>query len=323
MKRPPHLNKLATAAIIPLVAVGFFVALQGAGSEPSGKTFVPEGELILANLRDESLTFFDFQRGESVDVALAGPPHELLAIEGKLFVSMGRKDLVAEVDIASRSVQRYLILDGGPHGLATDGDNLYVSLNDKDEIVVLDLATLAESGRMETGATPHIIARYGSTIFATNSGDGTVSAIAGENTLTVPTGAVPESLTVVDQSFLAVANSADDTLSILGLPGMSPVADYAIGGRPVRVVPYGYLLLVARSRLGDVAVLDPVTGELQAAVGIGQLTDGICVSPSGAWVAAASNGDNRLRIIDTESWRRSMDYDTGDGPGSCLWLAGD
>ncbi len=323
MKRPPYLNKLATAAIIPLVAVGFFVALQGAGSSEPGKTFVPEGELILANLRDESLTFFDFQHGERVDVALAGPPHEMLKVDGNLFVTMGRKDLVAEVDIASRTVERYLVLDGGPHGLATDGQNLYVSLDDANEIVVLDLGTLAESGRIETGATPHIIERYGSTIFVANSGDGTVSATGGETTVTVPTGSVPESLAVAGPSALAVANSADDTLSLLALPGMSPVADYAIGGRPVRVVPFGDLLLIARSRFGDLAVLDPVSGELRAAVGIGQLTDGICAAPSGAWVAVAANGDNRLRIIDTERWRRSMDYDTSDGPGSCLWLGDD
>jgi DNA-binding beta-propeller fold protein YncE len=322
MNRPQHLNKIATAAMIPLVAVGFFVALRAMESEPA-RPFVPEGLLVLANLRDESLTFFDFAGGERLEVELAGPPHEMVEVGGTLFVTLGRKDALAQIDIASRTVERYLVLDGSPHGIATDGTHLFVSLDDANAIAVLDIETLAESRRLETGNTPHAIALLGETLFVANATDGTVSAIGENSQVTRQSGKLAESLAVASASSLAVANASDGTVALFALPGMDQAALYVVEGRPVRIVLFGGQLLVARSRAGDVAVLDPVGGGLRATVAIGRLADGLCVAPSGEWVAAAANGDNTLHIIDTVEWRSSMEYDTEDGPGACLWLAVD
>ena len=319
MNHPKRLNRIATAAMIPLVAVGFFVALRAMDPEPA-PPFVPEGQLVLANLRDESLTFFDFEAGERVDVELAGPPHEMVQVAGTLFVTLGRKDAIAQVNLASRTVERYLVMAGSPHGIATDGKRLFVSLDEAGEIVVLDALTLAESERIATGDTLHAITLLGDTIFVANSRDGTVGAIGSLSTVTRASGTLPESVAVAGAASLAVANTGDGTVALFALPGMERAAVYVVEGRPVRVIPFGNDLLVARSQFGDVVVLDPVGGGLRASVTVGRLSDGLCVAPSGSWLAAASNGENMLRMIGTEEWTVSMSYPTADGPGSCLWL---
>jgi hypothetical protein len=320
MKHPRHLNRFATLAIIPLVAVGFYIASQ-AGSSARGATFEGSGLLVVANLRAESLTFFDYDAGLQHEITLAGPPHEMVAAGDRLFVTLGRGDAIAQVSLRTREVERYLVLPGSPHGIATQGDALYVTLDNSDQLVVLDIDTLAEQSRRPTGDTPHAVAVIGFTAIVANALDNTVAAL-GTGDEVRSSGALPESMAVLDGRVVASANAGDGSLSLYALPGMTPLGQVEVGGRPVRIVATGDGLLVADARLGRIVALEPADDGLEvvARVVVGRLADGICPSPDGRWVAATANGDNKLVLIDAERWAPSAELPTSDGPGACLWL---
>jgi hypothetical protein len=323
MKHAPRINRFATLAIIPLVAIGFYIAIE-ARPASRGAEFEPAGRLVVANLRAQSLTFFEFADGLQYEVELAGPPHEMAVIGDSLFVSLGRHDAIAEVDLRTRAVERYLVLAGSPHGMATDGSSLFVTLDTAAEVVVLDPATLTEQRRFATGDTPHAIVLAGATALVTNSRDNTLGAYGTAATVR-ETGELPESVAILGTSLVVSANAGDGSLSIFALPGLNSVGAVEVGGRPVRVLATPSQLLVADARFGRLLVLHPVEGgiEIAARIEVGRLADGICGSPDGRWVGATANGDSRLVIVDAERWLPSAEYDTGDGPGACLWLAAD
>jgi DNA-binding beta-propeller fold protein YncE len=320
MKHTRHLNRFAMLAIIPLVAVGFFVALRATDAN-RGATFEGNGVLVLANLRDESLTLFDYESGLRHEVALAGPPHEMVLAGERLYVTLGRSDAVAQVNLATREVERYLVLAGTPHGIASDGARLYITLDSADEVVQLDLDSLAEQARRPTGDTPHAIAVVGSTAIVTNAGEDSVSAL-GADVETRAAGVLPETIAIVDGRLVVAGNAGDGSLSLYSLPGLAILGNVDVGGRPVRVAGAGAKLLVSDGQLGRLLVLEPVEGGLEVVdrVVVGRLADGICASPDGRWVGTTANGDNRLVIIDAERWAVSAEFPTADGPGACLWL---
>jgi hypothetical protein len=50
--------------------------------------------------------------------------------------------------------------------------------------------------------------------------------------------------------------------------------------------------------------------------------DGLCLSPSGAYVAVSSNEAGQVQIFRRSDWALAGTVDAGDGPGACTWLSG-
>jgi hypothetical protein len=50
--------------------------------------------------------------------------------------------------------------------------------------------------------------------------------------------------------------------------------------------------------------------------------DGVCPSPSGAFVGVASNAGGAVQVFRVSDWRLVTTLEAGEGAGSCLWLAG-
>ena len=91
-----QINRIASLATIPLMLLAILAFSRAAGREPE----IPlpsEGTVVIASLRAESLTFHNFATGRATTLALPGPPHELLALDARLYVTLGRANLVAEI----------------------------------------------------------------------------------------------------------------------------------------------------------------------------------------------------------------------------------
>ena len=321
MINPARLNRLASLAILPLVGVAFWFALRAQSNNTADLT--GEGTLIVANLRGESLVVHPFS-GDSVSttVPLPGAPHELLLTGDSLYVTLGRDGAIVAIDASRWTVRQVLPIAGQPHGLASDGEALYVSLDEADEVVRLGLPALGEQARYPAGDTPHAVVFDEGRLTVTASREKRLLRIA-PHPGSAPAGETPESLAVAGP-YLATADAGSGTVSLFDRETLAQVTTIAVGLRPVRVVTFdSSTLLVAVGGTGELAVIDLERMVVEKRVDVGTLPDGICVSPSGEYVAVLANAAETVSIIDTRAWRVRATFEAPGGPGACLWTASD
>ena len=315
---PLHrMNKFASIAILPLMVLAIVVFSKPAATKDPLPT-PTEGRIVVANLHGESLTIHDLRSGASEELALPGPPHELAVAAGTLFVTLGRANKLAEVDLAGPSLLRLATLEGVPHGLAVSGGNLLVTLDGASAMVTLDPGSLVIIAHQGTGDTPHSIAVAGASAFVTDSRDGKLRNVGSGTTL--PTGAMPESVASVG-NWLVTADNTAGTLSVFTVEPFAPVGRVQLGGGPVRVIALDdSRVLVALAAAGEVVVIDLKAMKVERRVRVAARPDGLCLSPGGAFVAVASNGTATVQVLRLSDWRPVGSFIAGDGPGACAWL---
>ena len=337
IRLPLHrVNRIASLAILPLMAIAVVLGSRAIGSKATPTVPTPhEGLLIVAQLKGEALTTFDLGgAGERKQLALAGPPHELALVDGRLYATLEHANEVDEIEPAIPAVLRSLPLGDWPHGLAVDGQDLLVTLDQGRALVTVDRATMTERSSVPTGDTPHTVAFADGTAYVTDSRDNDVRAIAaaahtdgesstystGEASRTLPTGALPEAITVFGP-YVITADADGGTLTVVDRASFRVVRTIKTGGRPVRVVPLdSQRVLVAMNTSSRVLVVNVDTGKIERTVATNGHPDGICISPSGDYVAVASNEAGTAQIFRLSDWAPAGLLDAGDGPGSCAWI---
>ena len=313
-----QVNRIASLSVIPLMLLTIAVFSRVA-KDPTPAAAPTDGTIVLANLRLETLTFVDLGSDKRTELALPGPPHEMLVAEGRLYVTLGRGDLLVEVDLSARAILRTLKLEGEPHGLASLGGNLLVTLDKGNEVVVVDRATLTELRRLPTGNTPHVIAATGAAIVVTDSRDNVLRQLE-PSPATAPTGGQPEGLAIVGPVALS-ADATGGTLTFATVPGLADARTLHIGAAPVRVTALDAShALVSLQGDGKVAVVDVARGEVTKRLSVAARPDGTCISPDGAYLAVASNADGTVDLFQTDGWRRAPSLASAAGLGACVWL---
>ncbi len=314
-----RMNRFATLAILPgmvLVIMLFAGAARDDGTAPDA---APTGVLVVANLRAESLTFHDLRTGRATLLALPGAPHELVASEGRIYITLGRADLVVEVDPRAPAVLRTMRLAGEPHGIAVHGGNLLVTLDARDAVVTIDPRTLTVTSGEATGDTPHVIAVDGDSVFVVDSRDNTVRLL-GPNPAINQTGELPEGLAVAGD-YVVTANYQSGSLSLFDRESLEFQATLKVGAGPVRVIALDDShVAVSRQAKPEVAVVDVNNRSVVKRFRAPDRPDGLCLSPDGNYLAVAGNGTRSAAIFATTNWKLETVIAAGDGPGSCLWL---
>ncbi|MBA4180985.1 MAG: hypothetical protein C0506_10395 [Anaerolinea sp.] len=318
---PLHrMNKIASAAILPMMVLAIVMSSRLLAKE-AAPAMPAEGTLVVANLRAQSLTVRDMSTGEVRELALPGPPHEVAVAGGRVYVTLGRADAVAEVDVGGPSVTRLLSLEGTPHGLAIAGDTLFVTLESTGRLARVDRASFAPGGSEATGDTPHAVAVAGPDIFVTDSRDGRLRQLP--SGVTLQTGAMPESVVAVG-AFVVTADNLAGTLTVFTAEPFARVGQMALGGGPVRVIGLDERrVLVALSAGGELAVVDLGARKVERRVKVAGRPDGLCLSPDGEFVAVASNATAAVQVFRVKDWRLAGTMAAGDGPGACAWLPAD
>lgn len=315
---PRRLNRLATVAALPLMAVVIVIASRAVQSSNLTVAMPREGIVAVANLRSESLSFLHLANGETQTLALPGPPHELAFAGGRLYVTLGRANLLAEIDPYAPGILRTLALDGEPHGLAVEGDRVYVTLDRGNALVVIDRGTLTQLSRAPTGTTPHSIAVSGGVAFVTDSRDNRLRVNPGD--ASAATGAMPESVALAG-TMVVTADVDSGTLSVFARDGLQPQRRVEVGGRPVRIIAIDEKRVLASLNAdGRVVVVDVAKGKVERRLRVGGHPDGLCLSPSGAYLAVASNETDGVDFFRLEGSARAEGFAAGDGPGACAWL---
>lgn len=317
------LNRASTLATLPIMALAILFFSR---ADLGNRDIAPpaEGRLFVANLRGESLSLFDLAAPEQPEVArlaLGGPPHELVAMDGRIYATLGRGQELVEVSPGATGIMRALALEGEPHGLAMADGTLLVTLDRAKALVRVPLTSFAEAGREATGDTPHAVATDGTDIFVTDSRDNRLRRIGpgGEVTL-AETAALPESVAVVGE-YVVTADADGGTVSIYRRADLSLAKRITVGGRPSRVVTTGAAqVAVALNAGARVAVIDLKGLKVQREVRVLALPDGICTSPANDYAAVTSNATNTVQYFTLPDWHAAGFRETGDGPGACAWL---
>ncbi len=313
------MNRLAGVAVLPIMLLAILVFSRPAQRErdlplPTG------GVIVVANLRSETLTFHNLATARATTLALPGPPHELLELNGRLYVTLGRADLVAEVDPSGPGILRIISVPGEPHGIAEREGSLLVTLDKASAVVTIDPATLTEVHREPTGDTPHVVATSPHGAFVTDSRDNTVRRLE-PATVTAPAGELPEGLAAVGDR-VVTADYLSGTLSVFDAKTVEPLGSVDVGAGPVRVLALDdRRALVTTQGSPRLLVVDVARLRIEEQLEVPARPDGICLSPSGEHVGVASNAEGVVRLFVADSWRGAGSILAGDGPGACLWLA--
>jgi YVTN family beta-propeller protein len=314
-------GRTTTGAALSLLAVAAFLGIRNAAPSDADVGPPTSGTLVLANLRQESLTFIDFARGaaETRVLQLPGPPHEMVEVEGRLYLTLGRANLLAEVDPSGPAILRTLSLPGEPHGIAAQGTDLLVTLDAANEVVRIDRAALAVTARYATPDTPHAIAVGADAIFVTATGEDTVARL-GPAPGSVTVGAAPESLELAGD-IVVTADSASGTVTLIDRSTLAVRAQVDAGPRPSRVValPSGDLA-VALNGASSVAIIEPASARVTRLLDSGPGPDGLCVSASHDWLAVTSAAEGTITLFAFPSLEAAVDLAFPPGAGACLWL---
>ena len=93
-----------------------------------------------------------------------------------------------------------------------------------------------------------------------------------------------------------VANSGDNTVSVINTATNSVVGTNNVGSTPIGVAvsPDGNRVYVANNGSGTVSVIDTATDTVTATVGVGTLPQAVAVSPDGNRVYVTNNGSGTV-----------------------------
>lgn len=318
-----RVNQFASLAVLPVMLLAILAFSRQAQRQPN-TTPPSEGLLLVAGLRTDQLTLLDLARHTSASLALPAAPHELAAIGNRLYATLTRADLLAEIDPHAPGLLRLLSLHGRPHGLAATPSSsvLYITLGDANTLVAVDASSLRELDRWPTGQTPHAVAIAEGLPYLAAARSDRVETVRPTGGTTAPAGRLPETITALPDAIVA-ASYLDGNLHIYRPVTLQPHATLHLGGGPVRVIPLDHhTVAVALQQADQVAIVDLAEAKILRLLDVPSRPDGLCPSPSGAYLAVASNGDNTVTIFQTSDWRTAARLHVPQGPGACLWLPG-
>ena len=199
----PGQSRSHGTAIVPAVNRGFITEGGGEGAidvfdlstykllgkihtmpDSDGIIYDPAQNLILAVSGDEGklMTFkpdIDIANGKFTTVELGGAPEFLAVGDGKAYINLEDKNLVAVVDLkTNKVVDRWPVAPGGkPVGMSIDAHNhlLFIGCRDPQKLIIMD----SQTGKV-VAALP-----IGSGVDATKFADGQAFASCGNGELVV------------------------------------------------------------------------------------------------------------------------------------------
>jgi YVTN family beta-propeller protein len=303
-------------------------------------SLVSAAELLVLNKSDSTLSFIDPASGKtSATVPTGEGPHEIeLSSDGRwAFVSNYGANVpgntLSVVDVATRKEQKRVDLGDlrRPHGLTFTNSELYFTAEDSRSIGRYDPTSQRVDWTFKTdqGRTHMVIAaRDGSKLFTSNMGSNTISVIergAGDQwkqTL-VGVGTGPEGLDLSpDGRELWTAHSSDGGVSIINVASKKVIATFDAKTKRsnrVKFTPNGRLVLISDLSGGELVIFDARTRSEKARLKIGKSPSGILV-PSNEQAFVAVSGDDRVAVVDLETFAIVRTIPTGHGPDGMAWV---
>lgn len=288
-----RIDPLLTVALVAIVVLLAVLVAPYISVAPGP----PSIRLAVADLRGHALVVMDTgDPGAARRIALPGGPHEFAALpDGRIAVSLEQFGTIALVDPRSGDVQS-LRVGGTPHGLAVTADSLYVTDRSVNAVRRFSLATWVEGPSIASGAWPHTVeARPDGSLAIANAADDTLTL--GDRAVAVSH--VPESIAIASDGRVATAGAVGGALEVFDPTG-TLVERHEVGGRPVRLLydPRGTVLAASLSADGAIAL---VARDEVRRVAVGGVPDGLAFSPDGRWLYVGDMYGGAVSVVDVST----------------------
>ena len=253
------------------------VASVPVGRRPQGVAVDPRGRLVyVTNFADDSVSAIEITRQAVLGTIPVGGGPEGIAIHPdgrRVYVANFIQGTISVIDNRVNSVVASISVDGLPVGIAieTTGERAFVSLispspSNRGKLVAIDTTSGRIAGGVQVG-----VFQLGVSI-------------------------------TPDGRHIYVANSEDDTVSVVDAATLAVIKDIPVGDRPVAVAfsPNGGVAYVTNQNSNDVSVVDTL-GTVVAMIPVGAGPTGASVNPDGSRVYITNVLENSVAVIETES----------------------
>ena len=322
---PKTINRLAIMGILPMMVLSILAGMNSSSASTSEPPELPrEGTLVIANLRDPSRSRSTIlaatanrtsSRSRAPPTSWSLPPAASMP-PSRAKIRSSKSTRKPPASCVRCSPARWSTASPSKIETRSSRPSTARSLSSP--------STVRHSRRLSTNATgdtPHTVAILDGAYYITDSRDGTLRRIdttTGAST-TVPAGVLPESVTVAGQR-IAVADAASGQVSWFS-PDLELVGRVTVGGTPVRVITLDdERVIVSLNSDTHIAVVNLRTGEIERRIKVAGHPDGLCLSPSGRFLAIASNQYDSVNVFRTTDWKLMVTLEAGNGPGACVAL---
>ncbi len=313
------------------------LALLFLGATPAAQQ---SPQLLVLNKEDATLSILDAASGKLLgSVPTGAGPHEVVVSDDgrTAYVSNygtgpapGNTISVIDID-ARKEVRRVDVAPlARPHGLWFTNGKLYFTAETNRRVVRYDPASNNIEWQFETGQNgTHmlLVTKDAKTIFASNIGSDSVSAIqqANDGTWTqtlIPVGKGPEGIDVSpDGRHIWSAHSRDGGVSVIDVASKKVLHTIDIGTKRsnrIKLTPDGKFALVSDLDAGEVIVLDTTARKELKRLPLGRMVEGILI-PDNSRAFVAVNGENYVAEIDLKTWEVKRKMPAGKGPDGLAW----
>ena len=276
----------------------------------------------VTNQNSETLSILDLETREQVAlVPVPGKPAGV-AVDGKGHVYTVSPDskTVRRLDENGRVIAQ-AVLEGGPIGVAHDPSHERVFVSDwyNARIWAMDDTTLDVLTTLETGSAPAGLALSDDGRWlASADRDADRVSIFATDTLDLhaspSVGARPFGLRFAPDGRLFVANVGTNDVTVLDPDSGEVLAAVKVGERPYGVAFANGRAFVTNQYADSVSVIDLETLRPLATIGVGEYPEGIDATSDGAIIVVANWFSNTVSLIDAAGLEVVDDIETADGP---------
>jgi YVTN family beta-propeller protein len=212
-----------------------------------------------------------------------------------------------------------------------EGKKLYISLGKNDAVAVVDVVGKTLLQTVPVGKTPHgvKVSPDGKWLVVTNTADNTVSVLSlqpeAKVASTIKTGANPFEVVIANNSNTAyVSNFLGDSVAVVDIAAGKTTAYIKSGKQPAMISLVngggGDKLWIANTGSAEVWLVDAATRKLVTRVPAGQGTHGTALTPSGKLYVTNTN-DNTVTVIDTNTQKVLTTIPVGTNPNGLTYMA--
>lgn len=327
------------------------ILLVSPGRLPA-QTKAPRPALVVLNKDANELAIVDPKTLKVVGRVPTGPtPHEVaVSQDGRLALAtnygdhqngttLSLIDLDAQKEIHRVPLTNVVAPNGekfgdliGPHGVEFFQGEFWFTAEGSKKIARYNPDTDHVDWTHEIGQNrTHmlVISPGGHTIYTSNVNSDSVTAVVANadktqwtNTV-IPVGKGPEGIDLSpDDLEVWAANSGDGTVSIIDTHTKKAKSTINVGTKHsnrLKFTPDGRIVLISDIGSGDLVVLEAATRKEVKRLKLGSSAEGILIVPDGSKAFVAVSGDNKVAVIDLQTFQVLTTFETGKDPDGMAW----
>jgi len=308
--------------------------------------YEPGNYILILNKSGNTAWQLEAETGSKVaEYATGTAPHEVALSPDQQFAAVtnyggnSAGNTLTIINLVERRVAKTIDLGTyrRPHGIQwfDDGQRVIVSVEAQQAVAIVNVETGKVESAIKTGQNVSHMVELGSgeqRVFVSNIGSGSVSVLDLQSQSLIknmPTGEGAEGITLAnDGSEVWVTNRAANSISVIDTESLEVTAELESSDFPIRaeVSPDNRFVAVSNARSGDISVFDPVSKKRITTVstrtdgGDNGVPIGMIFSSDSSTLYVANSEADRVAVIDTDQWKVTGTFETGETPDGITYF---